>query len=85
MASVKTAISMDEVLFKEADGLARRLQISRSRLFAQAIAEYIRRHRTEDLIERINAAHQDSPDEEDKAFLKAAARSRARLTEKGEW
>ena len=84
MASVKTAISMDDGLFKEADRLARQLRISRSRLFAQAVAEYIRRHQAEELIERISAAHEDFPDAEEKAFIKAAAQSLARLTEKDE-
>ena len=39
MASIKTAISLQQSLFEQVDTLARELQVSRSRLFALAIEE----------------------------------------------
>jgi metal-responsive CopG/Arc/MetJ family transcriptional regulator len=37
MASVKTAISLPELLFQRADVVAHRLEISRSQLIARAV------------------------------------------------
>lgn len=70
MPSVKTAISIDESLFREAEALARKLNISRSKLFARAVEEYIRERENEELLERLNAAHADGLDEEDKEALR---------------
>ena len=39
MACVKTAISIQESLFKEAEELARKLQVSRSKLVSLALEE----------------------------------------------
>ncbi len=39
MTSIKTAISLEESLFKQAEDLARELQIPRSHLYALAVAE----------------------------------------------
>jgi predicted transcriptional regulator len=41
---MKTAISVPDELFAEADRLARRLKRSRSRVYADAIREYVARH-----------------------------------------
>ena len=70
MAHVKTAISLDETLFKEAEEWAGKLGVSRSQLFARAMEEYVRRHENEELVRRLNEAHADGPDEEDKVALK---------------
>ena len=41
---MKTAISVPDALFEEADRLARRLKRSRNRIFADAVREYVARH-----------------------------------------
>ena len=41
---MKTAVSIADELFVQADALARRLGKSRSELYAEAIHEYLRRH-----------------------------------------
>ena len=51
---MKTAISLPDTLFRSADGLARRLGMSRSRLFATAVAEFIAKHRADKVTERLN-------------------------------
>jgi antitoxin MazE6 len=43
--AMKTAISIPDELFREAEACARRLRISRSRLFAEATREYLARRR----------------------------------------
>lgn len=70
MAHVKTAISLDESLFREAEEWAGKLGVSRSQLFARAVEEYVRRHENEELLARLNEAHADGPDEEDEEALR---------------
>jgi metal-responsive CopG/Arc/MetJ family transcriptional regulator len=41
---MKTAVSLPTPLFESADRLARRLKKSRSRLYSEAVAEYLERH-----------------------------------------
>lgn len=41
---MKTAISIPDDLFREVEASARRLKLSRSRLFASAAREYLARH-----------------------------------------
>jgi metal-responsive CopG/Arc/MetJ family transcriptional regulator len=84
MASIKTAISIQETLFEQADALARELQISRSRLFVLAVEDFIQRHQNQQLFEAINAAYDDSPDPEEQA-LRHKMRGRHRQLMEGQW
>lgn len=59
MATVKTAISLQESLFEQAEALASEMKVSRSRLIAIALEEFIRRHQNRLLLEKINAAYED--------------------------
>ena len=42
---MKVAISLPDPLFSEAESLANQLQVSRSQLYAKALAEFIERRR----------------------------------------
>jgi metal-responsive CopG/Arc/MetJ family transcriptional regulator len=66
---VKTAISLDESLFREAEDWAEKLGLSRSQLYARAVEEYVRRHENEELLRRLNEAHADGLGEEDEEAL----------------
>jgi metal-responsive CopG/Arc/MetJ family transcriptional regulator len=81
---MKTAVSLNETLFEEAETLAHRLNISRSRLFALAIEEYIRRHENSELLARIDAAYADEPDAAETAQRRRFSLQQRRLVE-GEW
>ena len=70
MAHVKTAISLDESLFREVEDWAGKLGVSRSQLFARAVEEYVRRHENEELLRRLNEAHAGGPDGEDEEALR---------------
>ena len=87
MAHVKTAISLDESLFKEAEEWAGKLRISRSQLFARAVEEYVRRCENEELLRRLNEAHADGLDDEEKEHLERMWVDHARLLEEtgNEW
>ena len=64
MATVKTAISLQEYLFEQAEAIAAEMRISRSRLIAMALEEFIRRHQNRILLEKINAAYGNISDTE---------------------
>lgn len=54
---MKTAISLPDDLFESADDLAERLGVSRSQLYATAVAEYVAKHRDEDVTARLNEVY----------------------------
>ena len=84
MSSVKTAVSIDESLFRKANELARKMKLSRSGFIANAVADYVRRLEAKDVLTQLNEVYADGPDGEDRKFLHFAARGLAKLTE-GQW
>ena len=52
--TVKTAVSMPDDLFRLAEAAARRLRVSRSELYARAIAEYLKQRQGNAITERLN-------------------------------
>lgn len=54
---MKTAISIPDPIFQAAEGLAQRLGMSRSQLYATAIAEYIETHKNQKVTEVLNAIY----------------------------
>jgi metal-responsive CopG/Arc/MetJ family transcriptional regulator len=87
MAHVKTAISLDGSLFREAEEWAGKLGVSRSQLFARAVEEYVRRLENEELVQRLNEAHADGLDDEEKEHLERMWVYHTRLLEEtgNEW
>lgn len=77
---MKTAISLPDEVFEEAEKLAGRLGKSRSQLYAEAIEDYVARHDVETVTERMDRAL-DSLDEPPDAALQAAARETLRDVE----
>lgn len=73
MKTVKTAVSLPGDVFKRAERLAQRTQKTRSRLFSEALREYVARHAPEEITEAMNAAL-DRIGEEPDAFVSAASR-----------
>lgn len=84
MATVKTAISLDKPLLEQVDIVAQEMGVPRSRLFALAVEEYLRRRENEQLVETINKVHGDldDPDEESRQL---AMRRKQRELVKGTW
>ena len=74
MANVKTAISLQETLFRKADGLATELHVSRSQLFALAMEKFIREYENQKMVEALNAVYTGEPDPEAKIWLAGAKR-----------
>jgi metal-responsive CopG/Arc/MetJ family transcriptional regulator len=78
---MKTAVSIPDEIFEEAERLAERLRTSRSRLYSQALREYVRRHTPDHVTETLNRVIDDVGTEENE-FRRAAAR---RTLRKVEW
>jgi metal-responsive CopG/Arc/MetJ family transcriptional regulator len=78
---MKTAVSIPDEIFEEAERLAERLRTSRSRLYSQALCEYVRRHMPDHVTETLNRVLDDVGTEENE-FRRAAAR---RTVRKVEW
>jgi len=51
---VKTSISIPDHLFRRAETAARKLKMSRSQLYATALAKYLERHKVSKVTERLN-------------------------------
>lgn len=65
MSFMKTAISIDEDLFRKAEKLSTKLRVSRSQLFAQALEYLIDRSETLEVIQRLNEVYgQKQPDDD---------------------
>jgi metal-responsive CopG/Arc/MetJ family transcriptional regulator len=54
---MKTAVSIPDPVFQSADALASRLGMSRSQLYATALAEYLAKHRDAKVTEQLNTVY----------------------------
>ena len=54
---MKTAISVPDQLFRSADALAKRLGVSRSELYATAVAEFLAKHQGAKVTERLDQVY----------------------------
>jgi len=59
---MKTAVSVPDPLFEEADRVARALGKSRSQLYAEALREYLDRHQRQSITERLNEIYDAEPE-----------------------
>ena len=84
MATVKTAISIQEKLFEEINHLAKEMQMPRSKLIALAVEEFINRRENRRIWAALNEVYADAPDSGDEALHKDMQRKHRRLVE-GQW
>ena len=78
---MKTAISIPEEVFRNAEALARHLGVSRSQLYSRAIGEYVSRHAPDRVTETLDRVCGEIDEETDR-FVAAASR---RILERTEW
>ena len=78
---MKTAVSIPDDVFREAEALAHRAKRSRSELYALALREYVARHAPDRITEAMDRALDEVDEPEDK-FASRAAR---RTLERTEW
>jgi metal-responsive CopG/Arc/MetJ family transcriptional regulator len=75
---MKTAISLPDHVFTAADALAKKLGVSRSRLYATALAEYVAKHRAARVTERLDAVYEARTSRLDAGLRRAQRRAMAR-------
>ncbi|CAN5275789.1 MAG: ribbon-helix-helix protein, CopG family [Gemmatimonadetes bacterium] len=78
---MKTAISLPDAIFDEAEQLARRLEVSRSELYRKALQEYLARHAPGRITQTLDQLCGDL-DSRSSDFTAAAAR---RVFERTDW
>lgn len=54
---MKTAISIPDDVYEAAERTAKRLKVSRSRLYTKAVQEFVERHDREGLTEKLNEVY----------------------------
>lgn len=84
MATIKTAISLQDSLFEQVEDLARDLNVSRSQLVALALEDFVRRHQNQQLLDSINRAYESTTEPDDLTRTPARRQHHRRMVE-GEW
>lgn len=84
MATIKTAISLEEPLLIRIDDAARALEVPRSRLLALAAEEFLERHDNARLLAQLDRAYADEPTPEEQR-LRQAHKNRRRSRGNGDW
>lgn len=80
-SGMKTAVSVPDPVFREADQFARRAKKSRSQLYSDALVEYLARHVPDAVTEAMNEVCDTIATRSDD-FVKTASR---RVLERQEW
>ena len=78
---MKTAVSVPDPVFASADALARRLGISRSQLYATALAEYVAKFQATKVTERLDAVYVKEASRIDPRL----SRAQRRALQRAEW
>ena len=78
---MKTAVSIPDDVFEEAERLARRMKKSRSELYSRAVADFVARHAQDRVTEAMNQTCEELG-EDTEGFVSAAAN---RILERSEW
>jgi len=78
---MKTAISIPDDLFADAEKLARRMKTSRSQLYSRAVREYVVRHDADQVTEALDAICQ----EESPRYVAFATGAARRMLRNSEW
>jgi metal-responsive CopG/Arc/MetJ family transcriptional regulator len=78
---MKTAVSIPDGIFEQAERLARRTRKSRSHVFSSALREYVARHSPDEVTEAMNRVCEQVGEQGD-PFVTQAAR---RTLEQSEW
>jgi len=80
---MKTAISLPDALFTDAEKIAQSMGIPRSQLFAKALEEFIVHHKKETITERLNTVYKSI--DQDSELMTVSIESMRRLTKNDAW
>jgi len=68
---MKTAISIPDKVFTSADQVAKKLKLSRSQLYAKAVAEFVAEHTCRSVREKLDQVYAVQPSALDPAVARA--------------
>ena len=74
---MKIALSIPDELFDSAESLSKRLKVSRSRLYATALEDFVAKHQAKKITERLNVVYASQRSRLDRATRRLQARSLA--------
>ena len=78
---MKIALSIPDQLFESGETLSKRLGVSRSRLYATALADFVAKHRGRKVTERLNAVYAS----EDSRLPRSVRRLQSQSLARGTW
>ena len=78
---MKTAVSLPDRVYREAEGYAKRARKSRSQLYAEALTEYLARHAPDEVTEAMNSVVDELGDAAPDEFMERAGRRVLRSVE----
>jgi metal-responsive CopG/Arc/MetJ family transcriptional regulator len=67
---MKTAISLPDSIFEEAEALARELGVSRSELYTKALKAYLRKYNRNQMLNQLNKVYSEESSELDPVLAK---------------
>ncbi|MBN3945599.1 MAG: ribbon-helix-helix domain-containing protein [Nostoc sp.] len=67
---MKTAISLPDSIFEEAEALARQLGVSRSELYTKALKAYLRKYTRNQMLNQLNKVYSEESSELDSVLAK---------------
>ena len=82
MSTIKTAISIDEDLYKKVMVLSSKLKISKSQIFSQAVEYFIVKNNNIELLKKINEAYSSELNEINPEYLEATKKSYSKIIDK---
>ena len=82
---MKTAISLPDQLYDDAEETAKSLGIPRSQLFAKALEEFISRHKQERITERLNEVYGEANAYDQSLLSLVGLESIRELTKNDSW
>lgn len=78
---MKTAVSLPDDVFEQAELLVKQYRVSRSELYSRALREFVARHAPDRVTDNLNAVC-DAVSEERDPFVSKASR---RILDRSEW
>jgi metal-responsive CopG/Arc/MetJ family transcriptional regulator len=85
MTTVKTAVSIEEKLFRRAEKAAEALAVSRSGLISLALESYLSRYEADQITAKLNEVYAEGLTGEEEDQLEAMWNYHARLTKDDRW
>lgn len=79
MLAIKTAISIDKDLFDEAEDVAKKMKVPRSKLYSIAMKDFLEHRKNRELLDQLNAAYSTEPTAEEQTLRRVSRQQHKRI------